>query len=55
MSDGTIAQIVLPNGSTYDLEDSVARTMDLTATYTAATYDLELVFTTAANADNEEF
>ena len=55
MADGTISQITLPNGSIYDIEDTTARGMDLVATYTAATFDLELEFTSASNADNEEF
>ena len=55
MADGNISQITLPNGSIYDIEDVVARSVDLTATYTAATYDLELSFSPASTADNEEF
>ena len=55
MADGNISQITLPNGSIYDIEDTTARGMDLTATYTAATFDLELSFATPTNADNEEF
>ena len=55
MADGSISQITLPNGSIYDIEDTTARGMDLTATYTAATFDLELSFVTPTNADNEEF
>jgi hypothetical protein len=55
MADGNISQITLPNGSIYDIEDTTARGMDLVATYTAATFDLELSFSTPTNADNEEF
>ena len=55
MADGNISQITLPNGSIYDIEDTTARGMGLVATYTAATFDLELSFTTPTNADNEEF
>ena len=55
MADGNISQITLPNGAVYDIEDATARAMQLTATYTAATYDLELEFASPASADNEEF
>lgn len=55
MADGNISQITLPNGSIYDIEDTTARGMDLVATYTAATFDLELSFSTPTSADNEEF
>lgn len=55
MPNTTVSQIQLPNGSTYDIEDTTARGMDLVATYTAATFDLELSFSTPENADNEEF
>ena len=55
MSNSTISQIQLPNGTTYDVEDSTARQMQLTATYTAATYNLALEFDAPDNADNEEF
>lgn len=55
MADGNISQITLPNGSIYDIEDATARAMDLTAVYTAATYDLALSLDSAANADDEEF
>ena len=53
--DGNISQIVLPNGTTYDIEDSTARGMDLVATYTAATFDLALNFEPASDSDDEEF
>ena len=55
MADGNISQITLPNGSIYDIEDATARGMDLVATYTAATFDLELSMSSATTADNEEF
>ena len=55
MADGNISQIVLPNGSTYDIEDETARAMDLTATYNSSTYDLEFSFGPIPNANNEEF
>lgn len=55
MADGNISQITLPNGSIYDIEDTTARGMDLTATYTAATFDLALSVESADTADNEEF
>ena len=55
MADGNISQIVLPNGSTYDIEDETARAMDLTATYNSSTYDLEFGFGPIPNANNEEF
>lgn len=55
MVDGNISQITLPNGSVYDIEDTTARTMGLTATYTAATFDLALTIESAEDADDEEF
>lgn len=55
MPNSTISQIVLPNGTTYDIEDSTARGMDLVATYTAATFDLALSFESASDSDDEEF
>lgn len=55
MADGNISQITLPNGSIYDIEDTTARQMQLTATYTAATLNLALEFSAAETADNEEF
>lgn len=59
MVDGVISQIQLPSGSTYEVKDVVARTMTLDVTYTPGTNntpgDLAFNFTTAANADNEEF
>ena len=55
MANGNISQISLPNGAVYDIEDSTARQMQLTATYTAATYNLALEFDAPDNADNEEF
>lgn len=55
MADGKISQVSLPNGAVYDIEDTIARQMQLTATYTAATFDLALEFTSPENADNEEF
>ena len=53
--DGNISQIVLPNGTTYDIEDATARGMDLVATYTAATLDLALNLESLASSDDEEF
>ena len=50
-----ISQIELPNGTTYDIEDTTARGMTLDATYTAATYNLALTLDVADNADNEDF
>jgi len=55
MPNSTIEQIQLPSGTIYDIKDATARAKQLTATYTAATLDLELVFDTAENADSEEF
>lgn len=55
MPNSTISQIQLPNGTTYDIEDSTAREMDLVATYTAATFDLALSFESASDSDDEEF
>ena len=55
MPNGEIAQVQLPNGTVYDIKDATARAQQLTATYTSATLDLELVFDTAENADSEEF
>lgn len=51
-----ISKIQLPNTTTIvNIKDEVARQMTLNAIYTDSTYDLELEFTTAASADNEEF
>ena len=50
-----ISQIELPNGTTYDIEDTVARGVTLDATYTAATYNLSLTLDTADDADEEDF
>jgi len=55
-----ISQIQLPNGSVYEIEDAVARQMDLTSVFTETSVgsgvgDLELIFETAGDADNEEF
>lgn len=55
MPNSTVSQIQLPNGITYDIEDTTARQMQLNATYTAATFDLALDFTSVADSDNEEF
>ena len=59
MADGVISQIQLPSGSTYEVKDVVARAMTLDVTYTPGANntpgDLAFSFTTAANADNEEF
>ena len=55
MPNTTVSQIQLPNGSTYDIEDTTARQMQLNATYTAATLDLALEFSAADDGDNEEF
>ena len=43
------------DGSTYEIADAAERNQTLTATYTSETEDLEITFTSAANADNEEF
>ena len=50
-----ISQITLPDGTSYDIEDSIARGMSLDATYTAATYNLSLTLDVADDADNEDF
>jgi len=55
-----INKIQLPNGTQYDIEDAVARQMDLSAVFTETSVgsgvgDLELIFDTAGDADNEEF
>lgn len=50
-----IARIKLPNGTTYDIADSVARNATLTADYDESSEDLELMFSAATSADNEEF
>lgn len=50
-----VSSIKLPNGTTYDIADSVARTATLTGTYTSATENLELIFSASTSADNEEF
>ena len=59
MSDGIITQVQLPNGTEYDIADSVARQMTLDVTYTPGANntpgDLAFSFITAASADNEEF
>ena len=50
-----VSQIKLPNNTVVDIKDEVARSITLSATYTALTKDLELEFTTAASADNTEY
>ena len=55
MADGNISQITLPNGSTYEIKDEVARAIDLTATYTAGTFDLALSLDSAIDADDTEY
>ena len=50
-----ISKIELPNGTTYDIKDETARDLQLTATYTSATYDLELEVEAANSADNIEY
>ena len=55
MPNTTVSQIQLPNGSTYDIEDTTARQMQLNATYTTASLDLALEFSSAEDGDNEEF
>ena len=50
-----IRAITLPDGTTYDISDIIARSKQLTATYTESTLDLALEFGTAENSDNEEF
>ena len=50
-----ITKIQLPSGNTYTIKDETARSLDITATYTAATYDLALDVTPAPDADSEEF
>ncbi len=56
---GTISALELPTGDTVSIKDAVARTMTLDVIYTPGASntpgDLAFVFTTAANADNEEF
>ena len=55
MPNSTISQIQLPNGTTYDIEDETARQVGLTATYTAATLNLELDLSGVEDADNDNF
>ena len=55
MSDGNISKITLPSGSVYDIKDEVARNVNISATYTSNTKDLELTITSAASADNTEY
>lgn len=50
-----ISKIELPDGNTYDIKDETARAVDLTATYTAATFDLALSLDSAIDADNTEY
>lgn len=55
-----ISQIQLPNGTTYDIEDTIARQMELSATYTETSTgsgvgDLALIFEAVGDSDNEEF
>ena len=50
-----ISQIKLPDGNTYDIEDTTARGVTLDATYTAGTYNLALTLDSADDADNEDF
>lgn len=55
-----INKITLPNGDSYDIEDTVARQMDLSATFTETSVgsgigDLELIFESAGDSDDEEF
>ena len=50
-----ISAIKLPDNTIVNIKDETARNITFSANYTAATYDLELVFTNASSADNEEF
>ena len=50
-----ISAIKLPNGTTYEIKDAVARSVQLSTTYTAATQDLAIEFEPAEDADNEDF
>lgn len=57
-----ISQITMPDGTTYNIKDTVARqsgggggTGTLVAVYTAATYDLELRIDNANDADNQGY
>ena len=43
------------DGNIYEIADATAREMDLSAIYTAATYNLALSFSPVESADNEEF
>ena len=56
---GDISVITFPNGNSVSIKDAIARTMTLDVTYTPGANntpgDLAFEFTTAANADNEEF
>ena len=42
-------------GNTYEIADATSRSKELTATYTAATYNLALNLSAAEDADDEEF
>ena len=55
MPNNTVSQIQLPNGTTYDIEDSTARQIGITATYTAATLDLALDLSGVQDADDDDF
>ena len=43
------------DGNTYEIADAVSRAAEISATYTAATYNLTLDLSVAETADNEEF
>jgi len=43
------------DGDTYEIADAAARLQTITATYTSATEDLEIEFTSASDADNMQF
>ena len=55
MPNSTVSQIELPNGTIYDIEDSTARQIEITATYTAATLDLALDLSGVQDADDDDF
>lgn len=50
-----VSQIKLPDNTVVDIKDEIARNVNVSATYTSNTKDLELSIISAASVDNTEY
>ena len=50
-----VSQIKLPDNTVVDIKDEIARNVNVSATYTSNTKNLELSITSAASVDNTEY